>query len=350
MMADSSRLARMTVSVSMVALAMVQPVPAPAQTAPPIIDMHIHARVLSDWGTPPFALCMPAAPFPTWDPTGRPYREVWTEFVKNPPCSDPVRSPATDEALLTETLERLERFNIIGVLSSRPGPLGDRWMSAAPDRFIRSLALSAPYLEGLTPDSMRSLLEGGDYDVIGEVTTQYSGVEPGSDLLAPYFDVAAELDTPVGIHVGPTPPGWPALGSGTRARLHSPLTLEPVLERHPTLRVFIMHAGWPMLDDLIALLYSYPHVYVEIGAILFSAPQAEFDRILRGIVDAGFGTRVMFGSDGMVFPEVIDRTIAAVEAAPYLNAEQRRDIFYNNAARFLRLDEATIAAHHGRDD
>ena len=57
----------------------------------------------------------------------------------------------------------------------------------------------------------------------------------------------------------------------------------------------------------------------------------------------------MFGSDGMVFPEMIDRTIAAVEGASYLSAEQKSDIFYNNAARFLRLDDATIAAHRGGD-
>jgi uncharacterized protein len=32
-------------------------------------------------------------------------------------------------------------------------------------------------------------------------------------------------------------------------------------------------------------------------------------------------------------------TIEAIESAEFLSAEQKRDIFYNNAARFLRLDE-----------
>jgi hypothetical protein len=50
----------------------------------------------------------------------------------------------------------------------------------------------------------------------------------------------------------------------------------------------------------------------------------------------------------MVWPETIERAIARIEAAPFLTAEQKRDILYDNAARFLRLDEAEIARHHGR--
>jgi uncharacterized protein len=57
---------------------------------------------------------------------------------------------------------------------------------------------------------------------------------------------------------------------------------------------------------------------------------------------------VMFGSDQMVWPGVIERSIVVIEEAPFLSEEQKRDILYNNAARFLRLSEAEIARHHGR--
>lgn len=53
----------------------------------------------------------------------------------------------------------------------------------------------------------------------------------------------------------------------------------------------------------------------------------------------------MFGSDQMVWPEAMERSIAVIEKAPFLTAAQKRDIFYNNAARFLRLDTATIKRH-----
>ena len=54
----------------------------------------------------------------------------------------------------------------------------------------------------------------------------------------------------------------------------------------------------------------------------------------------------MFGSDQMVWPEVIGENIEMIEAAEFLSEEQKRDILYNNAARFLRLSDEQIAAHH----
>ena len=47
----------------------------------------------------------------------------------------------------------------------------------------------------------------------------------------------------------------------------------------------------------------------------------------------------MFGSDQMRWPEKIGEGIEAIQQAPFLTAEQKRDIFYNNAVRFLRLQQ-----------
>ena len=133
-----------------------------------------------------------------------------------------------------------------------------------------------------------------------------------------------------------------------RARLHSALLLEEALVRHPKLRVYIMHAGWPMIDDLLALMWGHPHVYVDVGAIVWVLPRAEFHRFLQRIVETGFGKRVMFGSDQMNGPGVIERGLDAIESAPFLTDSQKRDILYDNAARFLRLTDAQIAVHHRR--
>lgn len=39
----------------------------------------------------------------------------------------------------------------------------------------------------------------------------------------------------------------------------------------------------------------------------------------------------------MIWPGVIEPALAIIEEAPFLSKEQKRDILYNNAARFLRL-------------
>ena len=63
---------------------------------------------------------------------------------------------------------------------------------------------------------------------------------------------------------------------------------------------------------------------------------AEYYAFLRRIVDAGFGDRVMFGSD--VGLKTFGLGIQAILDAEFLTEGQKRDILYNNAARFLRLN------------
>ena len=55
------------------------------------------------------------------------------------------------------------------------------------------------------------------------------------------------------------------------------------------------------------------------------------------MVMAGFGKRILFGSDMIIWPELIGESISIINDAPFLTYEQKADIFYNNAARFLRL-------------
>ena len=43
--------------------------------------------------------------------------------------------------------------------------------------------------------------------------------------------------------------------------------------------------------------------------------------------------------DQMVWPEAVGLAVEGIESATFLAAEQTRDIFYNNAVRFFRLDK-----------
>ena len=318
--------------------------PAYSEEPLPIIDMHVHALPADVYGPPPVAMCAPFETFPAWDPA-QPYGALFMAMQKQPPCENPVWSPETDEAVMTETVEIMQRRNIVGVLSGTPERVAT-WMTAAPGRFLAGLGFQVDR-PGISPDSLRALHAEGRLAVLAEVTNQYAGIAPTDVRMEPYWALAEELDIPVGIHIGTGPPGVIYLdASGYRARLHSALTLEDVLVEHPGLRVYIMHAGFPLLDDLLAVLYAHPQVYMDVGVIVYTQPRAAFYRYLRRIIEAGFGNRVMFGSDQMIWPSTIERSIAVIEEAPFLSAEQKRAIFYDNAARFLRLSDEEIARHH----
>ncbi len=311
----------------------------------PVIDMHMHAYPADAQGPPPLAMCTPFE-LPAWDPK-TPFGDVFMNVAKRPTCDDPVWSPETDEELLSQTIDAMERRNIFGVLSGTPDRVA-AWMSVSPDRFLPGIGFQIGGDREYSLETLRNLHGEGRLAVFAEVVNQYVGIEPDDERMEPYWALAEQLDIPVGIHIGTGPPGAIYLGSPDyRARMHSPLTLEEVLVRHSRLRVYIMHAGYPMLDDLLALMYAHPQVHVEVGVIVHVIPRPAFYRFLRGITDAGYGNRVMFGSDQMVWPGTIERGIKVIEDAPFLTDDEKRDILYNNAARFLRLTEDDIAQHHG---
>ena len=166
---------------------------------------------------------------------------------------------------------------------------------------------------------------------------EYAGGRPDDAWLAPYWSRAEELDVPVGIHMGPGPPGAAYLGATAyRMGLSDPLQLENVLLHHPKLRLYVMHAGWPMADRMIALLYAHPQVYVDTGVIDWTQPRAEFYAYLKRLVEAGYGERVMFGSDQMIWPDAIPAAIDAIRSAAFLTNAQKKLILHDNAMRFFR--------------
>ena len=244
---------------------------------------------------------------------------------------------------MRQTLSIVKELNITAVTSGPPA-LIDQWKTAGRERI-----LPATDFNGKTPtiEELRSWIKSGRIVALAEIGTQYQGIAVNSPELDPYFALAEQMDVPVGVHMGPGPPGAAYYtGAGAyRARLSSLLLLEDVLTKHPKLRLWAMHAGWPLGDDAVAALYAHPQLYVDIGVIDYFLPRAEFYRYLQRLVDAGFGKRIMFGSDQGIWPETIRSSIESIEAAPFLSESQKRDILYNNAARFLRMNTGQSGDH-----
>jgi predicted TIM-barrel fold metal-dependent hydrolase len=85
----------------------------------------------------------------------------------------------------------------------------------------------------------------------------------------------------------------------------------------------------------------YQELYMDVAVINWidgAEGRPRFHEFLREMFAAGLGKRIMFGTDQMQWPEAIRMAIDSIESAGFLTEQQRRDIFYNNAARFLRLD------------
>ena len=313
----------------------------------PVIDMHMHAWSLSEFGGESVEVCIGADGMEMHgiDPS-KPF-----DFKAQATCGNPQHSPATDAAVLSETVAAMDRFNIVAGVIAGDRSLVAEWRKAHPGRFI-------PAANFFTDDkppaaahaaTLERRVKSGETRVFAEVTPQYRGMAPDHPSLVPFYAMAERLDVPVGIHMGYGAPGGPYwIYPRYRASLGNPLLLEDLLARHPKLRVYVMHAGMPMTDEMIALLFSHPQVFVDISADNWAVPRKEFHHHLRRLVEAGYGKRIMFGSDQMVWPQTIGTAIASITEADFLSEQQKRDILYNNAARFLRLTAEEIAAHHKR--
>lgn len=292
----------------------VNPCTALAQATPqkrlPIIDVHVHVYAA--------------------DPR-------WTHKVPNPATRQPLT--ATDEkSHMLATLAEMKKYNVVKAVVSNDYEVVQRWKKAADDRIITSYGFNDP--TKLDLDFLRKEHAAGRLMAIGEIGTQYLGIAPNSPRLDAIYALAEELDIPVSIHVGLTKPGgiYTAFPN-YRVAMGDPMLLEEILIRHPKLRINVMHAGWPLTDKMIALMWAHPQVYVDTGVIDWGIPRKEFHSYLERLVDAGFGKRIMFGSDQMVWPETIGMAIEGIESAEFLTDKQKRDIFYNNARTFYQLDK-----------
>ncbi len=317
-----------------------------AQKPLPIIDMHLHAIDVDANGPVPTGIGRGNPAYPDYDPEKR-WMQTFFDWMANPNGENPIVSPMTNQELMDQTLAVLNRRNIYGITS---GNRLDEFKEAGREHIINSWMPPRDIKDWPSSEEVRKLLETGKYKVFGEVTLQYAGISPNDPRFAPYLEILEELDIPLGIHIGTGPPGVSYfMGIGKHlARMHSAFEIEEVALRHPTLRINLMHAGWPLADDLIAVLYNHPQVYCDVGIICYSLPRDAFHDYLKRIARAGFHRRIMFGSDQMNWPDAIEEGIAAIETASFLSEEQKRDILYNNAARFLRLSQEEIEKHHGR--
>ena len=302
--------------------------------------MHLHASSYDINGPMPVAFCYPISTIIPYLDSKDDAMNVFMDKMSNPGCEDPIWSPKSDEELFERIMLQLEKYNVIA-LASGSSKIAKEWNEKSNGKIIPSIGfnLKSSYI---SPDSIKILVEKHKFIGIGEIANQYEGIGVDDIRMDPIYKMAEELDIPVGIHMGSGAPGSPmTITPDYEVHLSNPLYLEKVLKKYPKLRVYVMHYGEPFIDELIAMMYHYPQLYVDIGGIQLTYPKEYFyEYHLKKIVSAGFGKRIMHGSDAMVWPELIGKSIDIINQADFLTQEQKADIFYNNAARFLRLEES----------
>lgn len=270
----------------------------------------------------------------------------------------------SDQAGLALIQETLRAYNVVASALFITGREDiAHYRSDGRTRFLLSPMFPCPALtaerkwcsvdtEGPMPDDawLDQQLTAETLEGIGELVFNYAGIAPDDPGMADYWELAARHDVPAFVHIGrgPGPGQGPRRHEGCcpqyQADYGNPELLRPVLRRHPRMRMVLQHAGFDYIDETVALLRDFPNVYVDMSVLNSVGPRALHDESLRKLVSAGFADRIVLGSDDQDYAPIIER----IEGANFLTPAQRRGIYYDNAAQFLRLDAATIAKDYER--
>ncbi len=239
----------------------------------------------------------------------------------------------TDQELIQQTLNHMNQNNITLALAGGSPETINKWVETAPTRFIPSIELRENPINP-TPKQVKDLLENESIKAIGEILTQYAGIPPNDPKLDPYYALAEEYDVPAWIHVT----GMGAFTPEYRVKYGNPTIVEDVLEKYPDLRLCVCHFGFPLMGEMASMLRMYPRLYADISANIWMTRREAFLGYLKGVLDySRCYKQLMFGSDQMWWPEAISIAVETLQSADFLSKEQKRDIFYNNAKRFLKL-------------
>ncbi|SDC88344.1 hypothetical protein SAMN04488104_100887 [Algoriphagus faecimaris] len=281
-----------------------------------IIDMHIHSYTESDFG------------------------------VREPSATDHygVKSSANAEQHRLETFAAFERFNIVKAAVSGNPESVRIWKEKDKDnRVIKGILSISPDDYDIDIERFEQMIKAGEIEIFGELGPYYGGTTLSDPIWQPYLEICEKYDIPVAVHTGGGDPGGTYSWSPkARLKLGDPYLIEDVLVKYPKLRVYLMHAGgedWP--EHAIRLMAYYPQLYTDIAVLLWVEPNTQryVTDFLKNIKHAGYLDRVMFGSDQMIWPYAIEKSIDFLNSLDFLTEEDKEGIFYGNAARFLKLED-----------
>ena len=251
-------------------------------------------------------------------------------------------SSLSAEEHFNETYSIFQKYNITAIVSGRTDIVEDWVQKDTDNRIIRGLMFGGPNNETLDTAQFESLIQEGKIEVFGEVLTWYAGELLSDPRWDPYLRICEKYDIPVGIHTGGGGEGV-TYRFASKARLSNadPYLLEDILIKYPNLRVYFMHSGGAFHEHVIRLMLTYPQLYSGLGAMLWAAPLDKYNGVefLKKAKAAGYLDRVMFGSDQMFWPDAIVKSIDFLNSMEFLTEEEKRDIFYNNAAKFFKVEK-----------
>lgn len=240
----------------------------------------------------------------------------------------------TSAELETRTVQEMDAAGVRAGLLSHYNPQVRKWVANHPSRFLPSF-FPSPTIgdDSWNLDEFKREAHAGFWRAIGEVNHGWQ-VRPLEDpLLFPYYEVCEREGLPVVLHTGAD-----AINNyDYDVTLTDPLRLRPVLRQFPRLPFVLYHMGWPHFDHALYMSYAFGKVYLEVGAVVWLFPKLTL-RMVRETVDAIGSDRLLFGTDQMLWPQMISKAVRVISDEPNLSGGEKKQILWENSARLFRVE------------
>lgn len=142
----------------------------------------------------------------------------------------------------------------------------------------------------------------------------------------PFYAKCEELDIPVVFQVGHSAEFMPSACG-------KPILLDDIALYFPELKLIGGHCGWPWVEELIAMAWKHPNVYIAVSG---HAPKYWDKKLVHFLNSRGKG-KVMWGTD---YPLILhEESLSQIELLN-LKPEHKQSLLHDAAAAVFRFESA----------
>lgn len=261
-------------------------------------------------------------------------RKVPEQYLDGVPVTDQIelmRASGVGHAILAAT--KIGREGLPGSWHLNPKHVLDA-VDRYPESFSAQVGID-PYHGMSGVRELESLVR--EHNVIGaHLYPHWFELEPDHRKYYPFYAKCAELDIPIQIQVGNCLRYSDARPLRTVGR---PLLIDTIACDFPELKIVATHLGWPWVEELIAVSYKHPNVYVSAESYAPKFWPKEFVHFVNS-----WGSRkTLFAS---MWPTMTYQRLMSEINALDLRSESRDRFLTRNAAEVYRLP---VAGPSGRE-
>jgi len=156
-------------------------------------------------------------------------------------------------------------------------------------------------------------------------------IPPTDKKMYPIYSTCVEFDIPIWFHI--------SINYSTNTmEVERPIYLDVVAQDFPELKIIAGHGGWPWVNEMVAVAWRNPNVYIDIASYLpkYIGMQGTGWETLMHFGNSVLQDKILFGSTWLFMGMSIKQLADEVMKLP-LKEKVKEKWLYGNAARLLGI-------------